>query len=221
MGRQAAVRLLDAMVREGIAYKDQALKRYRVGLLVYEWGCRAVAPYLPSPIVRQEIAALADDLHVSVFYSVLERTSVIALERTDKVGELLITLPYSSPRPDPYHWATPIWGKVIAAFMQPDDAEHLLSLEVKEFGAKPADVDRLREELQVIRQQKFVDAQFDEDRYAVAAPVLDNSGHCSSCVVAVSVGFTQEQRENLVRKLTDAVSRASYYVGYSPMLLSH
>src|SRR5437867_4311108 len=117
MGRQAAVRLLDAMVREGIAHKDPGLRRYRVGLMVYEWGTKAVVPHLPSPIVRQEIATLAEALQVSVFYTVLEGTLAIALERTDRVGSLLITVPHYSHRAGPFHWSGAPWGKLLAAFL--------------------------------------------------------------------------------------------------------
>ena len=47
VGRQAIVRLLDSMVLEGIAKKDELTKRYRLSLKTYDWGTRAVAPYLP------------------------------------------------------------------------------------------------------------------------------------------------------------------------------
>jgi DNA-binding IclR family transcriptional regulator len=220
MGRQAAVRLLDAMVREGIAYKDPGLKRYRVALLVYEWGSRAVEPRMPSPIVRQEIASLAEALQVSMFYTVLEDTLAIALERTDKIGSLLVTVPHYSHRGGPFHWSGAPWGKLLAAFARPEEQERLLMLEGSEFNAGAADVESLRQELKVIRQQRYAAEALEEDRFAVAAPVLDKSGRCLGCVVGVAVEFSLERKDDLIRQLTDAVSRASYYAGYSPALLA-
>src|SRR5687768_11950403 len=37
VGRQAIVRLLDSMVLEGIATKDELTKRYRLSLKTYDW----------------------------------------------------------------------------------------------------------------------------------------------------------------------------------------
>src|SRR5688500_13191362 len=95
VGRQAIVRLLDSMVLEGIATKDELTKRYRLSLKTYDWGTRAVAPYLPPFYLRQELANLAREVRHPVFYCILDASDVVTLERTDGLGDGSVTIPNS------------------------------------------------------------------------------------------------------------------------------
>lgn len=82
MGRQSVVRLLDALVIEGMAVKGSTSKRYGIAPKIYHWGTRVAGKYQPNLFVRHEIANLAEELRHPVLYHILDSGSVITIEWT-------------------------------------------------------------------------------------------------------------------------------------------
>jgi DNA-binding IclR family transcriptional regulator len=214
IGRQAAVRMLDSMVADGIAQKDESSKRYRLALKVYEWGARAVLPYLPPLHIRHEIARLAEEIRHPVFYCVLDGSAVFTLERTDQIGSLSLTAPNLGRSYGRSSWASSCWGKAIVAFQSEQRIRELLEAE-----GSGAQVAQLRSELETARLKGYAELALAADRLTLAAPILDSSGYSSSAMAIGVNNFSEEQHEALVRSLTDAASRASYHSGYSPLFV--
>jgi DNA-binding IclR family transcriptional regulator len=211
--RQAIVRLLDSMVLEGVAVKDETTKRYRLSLKTYDWGSRAVAPYLPPFYLRQEIANLAGEVRHPVFYCVLDGADVVPLERTDRLGDGSVTVP-NSGRVGRTHWAQSAWGKVLVAFTRPEERELLLD-------RNPTERDELRRELEEIRRQGYAERQITADRMTMAAPILNSDGFTSGALAIGINNYSAHQHEDLLRRLLGVATRASYDAGYSPILPAH
>ena len=204
------------MVVEGVAIKDETTKRYRLSLKTYDWGSRAVAPYLPPFYLRQEIANLAGQVRHPVFYCILDGPDVVPLERTDRLGDGSVTVP-NSGRVGRTHWSQSAWGKALVAFAPPDKREKLLGAE----DNKTTDARELRAELDAIRRQGFAERQVAADRMTLAAPILNSDGFTSGALAIGINNYLPDQHDEILRDLLGVATRASYDAGYSPVLAAH
>ena len=211
MGRQAATRLLDAMVGMGLADKDPTSRRYQLGLHMYSWGSAAVARFVPPVYLRYEIAELADEIQHPIFYSLLDGGSVVTIERTQRRGRQTLTIPDFRRNP----WYTTSSGRVIAAFSPLTQLKALLR------QAAQAENNGLEDDIEAIRRDGFAASEAVRgDGYALAAPVLNESGEATA---AIGIGVNKhvaEERVLITSKLLDLASRASFSAGYGAMLLN-
>jgi IclR family pca regulon transcriptional regulator len=213
LGRQAVVRLLDSMVLEGIAKKDELTKRYRLSLKTYDWGSRAVAPYLPPFYLRQELANLAREVRHPVFYCILDASDVVTLERTDALGDGSVTVP-NTGRVARTHWSQSPWGKALVAFAPPDVRESLLVAANTTADA----VHELTAELDSIRRQGYAERQTTADRLTMAAPILNGDGYTSGAIAIGINNYSPDLHDDFLRRLLSVATHASYDAGYSPIL---
>ena len=204
------------MVIDGVALKDESTKRYRLSLKTYDWGSRAVAPYLPPFYLRQEIANMAAEVRHPVFYCILDGADVVPLERTDWLGDGSVTVP-NSGRVSRTHWSESAWGKALVACATPEVREQLLGAE----AADPRDIAELRAELETIRRQGYAERQIAPDRLTMAAPILNSEGFSSSALAIGINNYSVAQHDDLLRRLLGVATRASYDAGYSPILAAH
>jgi len=212
VGRQATVRLLDSMVLEGIAKKDELTRRYRLSLKAYEWGSRAVAPFLPPFYLRQELANLAREVRHPVFYCILDASDVVTLERTDALGDGSVTVP-NSGRVARTHWSQSPWGKALVAFAPPEARERLL---VQSKSAEQGH--ELTAELESIRRQGYAEHQTTADRMTMVAPILNGEGFTSGAIAIGINNYSPDLHDDFLRRLLSVATRASYDAGYSPVL---
>lgn len=212
-GRQAIVRLLDSMVSEGVARKDEATKRYHLSLRTYDWGSRAVAPYLPPFYLRQEVANLAREVRHPVFYCILDNSDVVTLERTDSLGDGSVTVP-NSGRVARTHWSQSPWGKALVAFAPPEVREQLLAAE----DASPSELNELRGELESIRRHGYAERQVTPDRLTMAAPILNSEGFTSGALAIGINNYSPDLHDDFLKRLLGVATRASYDAGYSPIM---
>ena len=183
MGRQAAARLLDAMVANGMADKDLASRRYLLGLHVYRWGSAAAARFVPPIFLRYEVAELAEDVQHPVFYAVLDGGDVVTIERTQRRGRQTLTIP--DFRRNPWHATSS--GRVLAAFSPPSQLRELL----RQAGV-PA-LKAIDEDLDAIKREGFAASEAVRgDGYTLAAPVLDESGQATA---AIGIGVNKQVAE--------------------------
>jgi DNA-binding IclR family transcriptional regulator len=212
MGRQAVSRLLDAMVLNGLAEKDEASKRYRLGLRMYRWGSSAVTRFVPPPFVRYEIAELAEEVLHPVFYAVLDGTHVVTIERTARRGRQTLTSPEFRRNP----WYATSSGRALAAFLQHAALENLLQEEEPE---RPS-IKAIEGDLENIRRQGYAASDPVREGYTLAAPVLGETG---ISLAAIGIGVNKhipDEREVIIHKLLDTANRVSSHAGYSALLLN-
>jgi DNA-binding IclR family transcriptional regulator len=201
------------MVIQGVARKDEVTKRYCLSLKTYDWGSRAVAPYLPPFYLRQEIANLAREVRHPVFYCILDASDVVPLERTDGLGDGSVTVP-NSGRVARTHWSQSPWGKALVAFAPPDVREHLLSDE----DSRSGNGSDLRAELESIRRQGYAERQMTADRMTRAAPILNSDGVTNGALAIGINNYSPQLHDEFLRKLLGVATRASYDAGYSPIM---
>jgi IclR family KDG regulon transcriptional repressor len=212
LGRQAVSRLLDAMVLNGLAEKDETSKRYRLGLRMYRWGSAAVARVVPPPYVRYEIAELAEEVLHPVFYAVLDGAHVVTVERTARRGRQTLTSPDFRRNP----WYATSSGRALAAFLAPAVLETLLQGEERDRPARKV----MEDDLESVRHQGYAASDPVREGYTLAAPVLDETG---LSVAAIGIGVNKQvpdEREVIIQKLLDTANRVSSHAGYGALLLN-
>jgi DNA-binding IclR family transcriptional regulator len=211
MGRQAATRLLDAMVAIRLADKEPASRRYLLGLHVYSWGSAAVGRFVPPIYLRYELAELAEEVQHPVFYSVLDGAFVVTIERTQRRGRQTLTIP--DFRRNPWHATSS--GRVIAAFSPAGRLKELL----QESGAPSRKT--AEEDFETIRRDGFAASDaIRGDGYALAAPVLNESGEATAAIGIGVNKYVAEERALITSKLLDLASRASFSAGYGAPLIN-
>jgi DNA-binding IclR family transcriptional regulator len=210
IGRQAASRLLDAMVASGLAEKDEPSRRFRLGLRLYRWGSAAVSRFAPPVYLRYEIAELAEEVQHPVFYAVLDGTQVVTIERTQRRGRHTLTTPDFRRNP----WHATCSGRVLAAFAGKADLERLL----QEPGLPEREA--IDDDLETVRRQGYAGSPARVEGFTLAAPVLDEAGTASA---AIGIGINKllaDEREVVTRKLLETASRVSSNAGYGASLLN-
>jgi DNA-binding IclR family transcriptional regulator len=199
MSRQAAGRLLESLIEEGLVVRNEATLKLSLGLRVHSWGSRAVAQHLPTESVRQEIAKLAIRIGYSAFYMVRQGAWVFTLEHTSIRGDLAVTRPSSGRN----HWSTTTTGRVLVAFAKPEERERLLQ------GTEDAVAEDLSKELDKIAAQGFGDRHTTATRYTIAFPILDDHGYALSVLAVVVTNFEEARREELIGLVRDAAGRCA------------
>ena len=211
LGRQSAARMLSAMVANGLAVKDATSRRFRLGLRTYRWGTAAVARFVPPVFLRYEIAELADEIQHPVFYAVLDGNEVVTIERTQRRGRQILTIP--EVRRNPWHSTSS--GRALAAFQPEAETTSLLQ--------KPGLTSRqeIEADLEQIRHQGYAASEAVRiEGYTLAAPVFDETG---AAISAIGIGVNKhvpEEREVITRKLLETASRASSNAGFHAALLN-
>jgi len=211
MSRQAAVRLLDSMVAANMLAREDDSKRYRLTLKFYYWGARAAIPFLPPPVINQEIVALAEAVDGAAFYLTRDGTLVIGLESTDFKSGRAVTLPYAGRQ---YHWSETIFGLTHVAFSSPPEIEDLLQLEA-ERGRSGTEVDEIKARLGEIRQAGFAERPADGSRpYLAIAPIFGGTGFAAGLVVAMPGVEFRADTPRLVEALLSTAGRCSTALGH-------
>jgi len=211
MSRQAAVRLLDSMVGANMLAREGDSRRYRLTLKFYYWGAKAASPFLPPPVINQELVALAEAVDGAAFYLTRDGTLVIGLESTDFKGGRAVTLPYAGRQ---YHWSDSVFGLTHVAFSSPREIEALIRLEA-ERGRQAAEIDDLKARLAEIRRAGFTERPEDGPRpYMAIAPLFDGTGFAGGLLVVRPGAKFRADTHGLVAALLSTASRCSTALGY-------
>jgi DNA-binding IclR family transcriptional regulator len=206
MSRQAAGRLIDEMVSNGLVVRSADSKKLSLGLRFHSWGAQAVRNYLPSATTHLEIARLAAETGYPVFYSVRQGSWTYTMERTVAIGEQILTK--SIPGGNP--WAQTTTGRVLVAFAPPTERARLLAAEQK----TNADFNELARELEEINQLGFGERHTTDIRYTVAAPLLDECGYAYATLAIIVANYDASERERLIASLKDTTARCFLHMDY-------
>lgn len=175
-------RLLQSLSSQGFVSNDSDLRRYNLGLRVWELGQK----------VSQ--ARGFDGVTIPILEVVVEETHEAAVLGVRAERQLLFVHSLPSPRPvrikadpgsrTPLHCTS--MGKVLLAFSAPETREELVR-EIPMEKLTPqteTDRDRLRTELDQVWQQGFATSieEHDVGVNSIAVPVLDAQGHARAAV---------------------------------------
>lgn len=213
VSRPTANRMLQTLVASGIVAKDPESRRYYLTPRIYAWATRAIRSYLPSQMIRQEIAHSAARLHRAITYIIISGNEVMALERTDIVAGQVMVLP--DGRSTIWHRAS---GKAIGAFVPPAQRETL----IRNSGLNEEGQRALREELEEIHRLGYLEYTNNAGGHGVAAPVFDNTGFAVAGVVLVSstAGHQEPANRDARDALISLASRCSVHMGYADRMLA-
>lgn len=174
-------RLLRTLLAAGYVSQDDASKRYRLSLKLWQLGITALDRLDLTDAVRPDLRALADAADESVQLAVMEGDSVVYIDKADSRHALRATTQVGS-RVHPYCVST---GKALLAFS--DGALDRLTFPLAAFT--PATIttrDRLERELAAVRRRGYAvnRGEWRQGIWGVAAPIRDAT---STPVAAISV----------------------------------
>jgi DNA-binding IclR family transcriptional regulator len=216
LSRPAATRLLDGLAADSIIVRDEATKRYRLGLRLYEWSIAAMQASTPINIARKEVLKLAMDVGREFNLLVLEGADVVLLERFEDVDGIILSRPVAGRRA----WYLTATGKAIVAYSP--QMRLLLDKAAKAKDTPDAPASDLDEELNEVRQRGYALSHDVRNQTSIGVPVFGQSG-----IAIASIGsflMPEEDETNidgLVSQMFATAERISHYLGYrSPVSTS-
>lgn len=211
LGKATVKRLVYTLERHGYLER-QANGRYRLGMRLFLLGNVVAENLEVRGRARPHLEKLCDATGETVVLVALRDGKQVYLEKLEGPGTVRITARVGTVR-TPFHG----FGKVILAYLPPDEVERLLPPgELPRFTANTiCDKQEFLEHLRTIGQQGYAidDEEYIEGVVGVAAPVFDNSGRAIAAlgVVAPSGRMRGEHLEEticLTKRIGQAVSEA-------------
>lgn len=181
LSKSTALRLLETLESGKFVERDTVTGRYRLGIVCVELGMVGLEHMGIRRIALPRLSLLRDETQETVSLTVMEGGQVMYLDVLESPHPVKI-----AARPGrrlPLHCTAT--GKIFLAHMPREDAERVLSGELKRYTPNTVcDAALLREELQRIREQGFStsEQQFELGISAVAAPIWDRDGKLAAVV---------------------------------------
>ena len=213
LSRPAAVRLLDALVEDSVVVRDNRSKKYRLGLLLYEWASKSAHAVTPLTIARREMIRLTASTQRGYHFFVLEDSDAVMLEGTEWVdGEAL-----SIPVPTHIAWYQTASGKAIAAFSSPEIQRRLLA-QLEMALRNTQRVQQVIDELDRTKERGYAEArgEWREDIYGLAVPIFDIDGYALAAIGAITSAaeLNGESAGALLSPMFATSGKISAYLGY-------
>ena len=207
LSRPAATRLLEGLAADAIIVRDEATKRYRLGLRLYEWSIAAMQASTPINIARKEVLKLAMDMGREFNLLVMEGAEVVLLERFEDVDGIVL----SRPVPGRRSWYLTAAGKAIVAFSP--QAKAFVDKAVKSNGG---DSTRdLSEQMAQVRERGFALSHDVRKQTSIGVPVFGQTG---APIAAIGSFLTADEDEShmdrLLPPMLATADRISHYLGY-------
>lgn len=184
IGRSKVHRLLDTLRFLGFVEQDQQSRKYRLGLRTFELAAAAASRFDLGQAAHHALQELAWATGETVNVGVLQGTDVLYIDSISGYGPWRLEVDLGTRAPAS---ATAL-GKAILAYETTERIERLLSGHLVALTPNSiVDSDRLRDELQRIREQGY--ALDDEECYpgirCVAAPVFEYTGSPAAAIAIV------------------------------------
>jgi DNA-binding IclR family transcriptional regulator len=208
LSRPAATRLLDGLAADAIVVRDEATKRYRLGLRLYEWAVSAVQASTPINVARKEVLKLAMDLGREFNLLVMEGADVVLLERFEDVDGIILSRPVPGRRP----WYLTATGKAIVAFMPQERA--LIDKAVKGNGSSSETTASLAAQLAEVRERGYALSHDVRNQASIGVPVFGQSGAAVAAIGSFLAPDEETRLETLVAQMFTTAERISHYLGY-------
>lgn len=190
--------LLQTMVSRHHLHLDEASRRYRLGIRLWEagqaYGRSLDLPRTAEPFMR----AARGELDETVQLSVLDGLENVYIAKVTSEQRLVLSSEVGMRLPA---YATGL-GKVLLASLPPDELDRRLAgAELQQFtDATLTDHGRLRAELSTVRRQGYArdHGEFTEGVFCIAVPIVDHTGEVAAAmsvsVPNVRIGPDKEQR---------------------------
>lgn len=219
LGESQAVvfRMLRTLEDGGYVQRDLASKRYRLGLRVWELGCRAVNRMGLVEVARPVVKWLAGETGETSYLALARGTETIYVDVVEG-GEPLRVYAEPGMRVPLYLTAS---GKAVLAHSDPSVLEAVVRAGLpRQTPRTITTASRLKDRLEEIRRTG-VSVNLEERRpdiCAAASPIFDRTGECVAAVgvSGPSMRFRGERLEETIRAVKTAANDISARLGRKP-----
>ena len=174
MPKSTVSRFLSTMEVLGFVRREAGSGKFRLGLKLFELGCRAIEDMDLREIAVPHMAKLRDAINENVLLTVLEGERITYLEKLESTQAVVTQMNVGATAPA--HCVSS--GKAMLAH-HPELAERILASELTRYSSQTiVDPTRMREELETIQGCGYAlnKGEFREDVCGVAAPIFDARG---------------------------------------------
>jgi IclR family KDG regulon transcriptional repressor len=218
LGKSAVHRLLTTLAQERLVEQNPATGRYRLGIKLHELGA-IVSSHLD---LHEAVAPHLDDLRnitgETVHVAILDGDEVVYVERRESPQ----TLRLFSRVGHRNHAHCTSTGKVLLAYLPPDELDRILALRPLERKTRYTITDRgrLRQELERVRRRGFAKNENESELgvVSVAAPIRDASGRVVAAVSTAGpeLRLARDGMRSVTHETLAAAERISERLGYRP-----
>jgi len=203
VSKQAATRLLEGMVKSGLASRDPATRYYRLSLQSYVWSRKIAQEHSPSEAVRREMVNLAKEADSVVIYGILDGMFAVGLEQAEWLQEYALVTPSNRAGV----WYISLSGKTLVSLGDPESRKSYLSAfratDASERATLLADMELIQ------RDGMGLDQSGDSFRAAVPIRNLDNFASASLLVVPRRKGLIESEKQRVLALSVQAAVRCS------------
>ncbi|GBD93547.1 transcriptional regulator KdgR [bacterium BMS3Abin05] len=197
-------RFLASMEQLGVVQQNPETNKYRLGLALFELGNRVPIKRGLVDKIHPHLENLAQQVHEIVNLAGLFHNEVLYLDKIEAHRRIQIKTFIGFHVPP--HCAA--LGKVILAFMNPSDVDHILDEEGLPKRTEKTITDRslLLRELEKIRTRHYAidDEEFEEGLRCVAVPLFDMQ---DNIMASISIsGPTARIHRKTIPKLVEALN---------------
>ena len=174
MPKSTVSRFLSTMETLGFVRREPGSGKFRLGLKLFELGCRAIEDMDLREIAIPHMAKLRDDINENVLLTVLEGDRITYLEKMESTQAVVTQMTVGATAPA--HCVSS--GKAMLAH-HPELAERVLASGLNRYSPHTiVNPQSMREELEAIRTSGYAlnKGEFREDVCGVAAPIFDARG---------------------------------------------
>jgi DNA-binding IclR family transcriptional regulator len=203
--KSTAHRALMALERTGLIERAPS-HRYRLGLKLYDMGCRAVEQIDLRARVHPHLRKLALRVGETVHLGVLHRTRVVYIDKIEPINRRVCISSRTGTSNPVYSTSL---GKAILAFLPPEEAaKTIANIQFTSFTSKTlSSKEELLGALERVRRRGYAvdDEEMEIGTRCVGAPILDGTGRA---IAALSVsGSASRFAAHCVPGIADHVMR--------------
>jgi len=206
ISRQAASRLLDGMVKGGIASKDSTTRRYRLSMQPFIWFRRVAMERAPNDVIRNEMISIAGEINALVTYAILDGPLALGLEQAECTDAYAILRPSTGFGP----WESTVTGKTLVAFSAPEIIQEYLHADRQQ---SKAELTRLEKELETIKKEGML--RDDGETFRLAVPIKDSDDLAYATFLAIprQKNLTDEEKQRFTSVVVQGAARCSASIG--------
>ncbi|WP_300460616.1 IclR family transcriptional regulator [Desulfobacula sp.] len=187
-----ARRLIYNLESRHLLQQDPETRKYSLGLRLFEMGSIVFTSFSIRKAAIMPITKLQNETKATTLLGVKEENQIIYLDKREGVEMVKLSSELGRIRPITYG----MLGKVITAYLEPEEITSLLKKELKKYTPNTiTDKKIFRKELTIVRRQGYaieID-EFVEGIMGIAAPIRD---HSNKVIAAVGVALPASKRKD-------------------------
>jgi IclR family KDG regulon transcriptional repressor len=208
--KSSVYRYLNTLIKESILEYDSTMKRYSLGLKIYQLGATAYRDLDLRKIAVPFMEELAEKTKETVYLSAFNRETAICIERIESNFPIRLSV----NRGDSFPLHASATARVLMAYLPEEEQDEIIEKGLKKFTEHTiTDPVKLKKNLKAIRRHGFAysDQELDFGARAVSAPIFNFLGRV---VAGLSIAgpmhrFTHDQiveYKNLVIEYSKKIS---------------